>query len=298
VQEISSFNLNKSTDRFLLLLQTVNLFRILKVYMARIDQYKGPIFPYNRFVRVIRPGNIELFFYNNKVKKTITNLEERAPFCNQDHLKQIYTILNENHTLHHKLKNHNVIGCIKFDFHVLDGARAMDILLSPLCRPHKIDTFKQILKCLAHMANGLFFLHNKDILHRDLRWANVLYDHNKEAYLIHDFEHSAVVNSKNDHSLVDLKFRTNLPCDFMKMDKNKYVYNKSTDIFSFGQMIEDALDGSVDCTAKSSMLYIPKVSMLVLDGEQSTKAKVVELVDKMMNKSEEDRPTAKTTKQM
>ncbi len=76
-----------------------------------------------------------------------------------------------------------------------------------------------------------------------------------------------------------------------------FIYNRATEMLSFGKMIEEALDGRVSCTSES-MLRIPNVSNIVCPDENEKKDKLVNLVTCLINESEAKRATAKMTRTM
>lgn len=162
--------------------------------------------------------------------KTVTDMQSRSTeLADVYELQSIYQALSEKHT--------GIIRCTKFKL-LRDGGYS--VTMKPLCMASKlIDDPLELINCFKQLAKGLCYLKSKKILHRDLRWNNVVHDKSTESYMIIDFEHAAL--KKDQPVIVSSTFRSNLPTCFMKKVGDKYEYDYSTEVVSFGQMIDHVL---------------------------------------------------------
>jgi serine/threonine protein kinase len=111
----------------------------------------------------------------------------------------------------------------------------MFIRLKPVCAPYTIKNLIDFGCSLVHIATGINSLHDNGFLHRDIRWANIVYDAENCRFLLIDFEHCSTVDESE--ILVD-DFSQYIPQVLKINDK----FTKRHDWWMFGKMIADALE--------------------------------------------------------
>jgi hypothetical protein len=288
---IREFDLHLIDERVRLVLTAINLYRIFNKYKSIIRDY-GKVFSRENFARfqVYRRPNssVTLTFQTHFLIKTISRMSQYKPARIVD-LETIYEVL-----IRKRREAVNIIKCIRYDKdYELD---LFSVTLEPICSPHVIrDTF-ELVKCLRHIANGLSFLHKNNILHRDLRWCNILYDKSARVYLINDFEHGAYLYKNQECAQIEPDFHSSVPVTSMRPtlepdDAPRYLYTKSTDMFSFGIMINNSVTESV--FSQSLRIFIEDQHEYVDVFE-----KIRPVANELLNPDEKLRPTADTAKNM
>lgn len=201
-------------------------------------------FPYPRGVWIDRAKKVQIKFdmHANFVLKKVRFNGGVYPYASQQDLDKIYDIIIETTKSRPMNVPLHIIRCSKKQ---TTETNTMTVTLLPFCYPRRISTFSELVKCFYHLSNGLLFLHTKRIVHRDLRWANVLYDSNHKEYLLHDFEHSAVLDTEEGFTRVTRDFKTNLEVDGLEiMPDGGYKYDIKSDLYAFGVMMRSALESS------------------------------------------------------
>ena len=169
---------------------------------------------------------IQFWPLDRTVVKSVTNLSTELTTI--DDLETIYAQLDAGNT--------GIIQCSKFK----RLSVGYSVTMKPLCWATKlIDDSLELINCCKQLTKGLCYLKTNKILHRDLRWNNVVYDKQTESYFIIDLEHAALDKGTAIH--VSSKFRSNLPINLMKQVGQLYEYNYATEVASFGLMIDHIL---------------------------------------------------------
>lgn len=68
------------------------------------------------------------------------------------------------------------------------------VKMKPVCLPHCVTTLKQALQLFIDICGALVSIHDKKLLHRDVRMSNVLFDSLNQRYLLTDFDHGGEDN--------------------------------------------------------------------------------------------------------
>jgi hypothetical protein len=289
---VREFDLNLVDERVRLVLTTINLYRVLNKYKAIIRDY-GQVFSrasFARFQAYRRPNShITLTFHTHFLIKTISRMSEYKPARIVD-LEAIYEVL-----IRKKREATNIIKCIRYDKdYELD---LFSVTLEPICTPHAIKSTFELVKCLRHLTSGLAFLHRNSILHRDLRWSNILYNKCTSMYMINDFEHGAYLQKNEDSTKILVDSHSSVPVTSMRPTlepdevTTRYLYNMSTEMFSFGTMISNAIRESV--FSQSLRIFIEDRHAHVDVFE-----KIQAIANELLNPDENLRPTAENLRNM
>jgi serine/threonine protein kinase len=90
-------------------------------------------------------------------------------------------------------------------------------------------TEKEILKLGIDICNALEFCHSKNIIHRDIKEANIFISNNNNSYKLGDFSVSKNI-SENTSAMTKVGTINYMPPEVLKGEK----YTKNTDIYSLG----------------------------------------------------------------
>ena len=171
-----------------------------------------------------------------KVIKISDNMEERFNFirCNIRELGMFHAM---NHTsVVHPISSQLVMkhGSMVKIIHEMKKARmSLDDLI---IGKKELIGMSDIIHALRGCALGLAYMHNNDIIHGDIKPANVLLDASYNS-LITDFTLTNFVGRSHDISFGTLYWRSP-ECLLQKS------YSKASDVWSFGVLILDCLYGT------------------------------------------------------
>ena len=280
---LREFDLTNIEERIELVILSIQI----AVLLVKFDRVLAATdkFPYQRGIWIDRIKNVQIKFdmHANFVLKKVrfNNTDGGYPYASQQDLDKIYDIIIETTKSRPKNVPMHIIRCSKKE---TTERNTMTITLSPFCYTRRISTFSELVKCFHHLSSGLLFLHTKRIVHRDLRWANVLYDCNNEEYLLHDFEHSAVLDTEESFTRVTRDFKTNLEVAGLEiMPDRSYKYDIKSDLYAFGMMMKLALESS------SAPIRLHMIEIGQLDDSPDLFRRVNEIVECLIHRTPAER---------
>jgi serine/threonine protein kinase len=152
-------------------------------------------------------------------------------------------------------------------------------------------TEQQIWKLIHDVASGLTYLHNKDIVHQDIKPDNILVDNNGN-YVITDFGISVIARRTLSKSVKYNTYNDSGTLAYMGPERfsKQPAPIKASDIWSFGAMIFEIITGYVPFGERGGALQkngaeIPEIS-------QPVSIELRTLVEQMLAMETWDRPTA------
>lgn len=211
----TEFNLGCVESRVEIVIMALNIAWCLRDYEMMEN---SAIFPFNCWIK--RNNGVEIFFGSDFVKKRI--LSDNYQLADLNILKKIYEAIIKGDIV-------NTIKCEEIK------TKPFEIKLTPICYPfgiYKIDSNEKLLLALKSVVAALVGLHSKGIVHRDIRWENVLFD--SENYLLTDFECAGKVDIVLPK---DLRKYGNIQYPEIFKDKNT-KYTKQVDLYLVGKLIE------------------------------------------------------------
>lgn len=140
-------------------------------------------------------------------------------------------------------------------------------------------------KILRQIAKTLEFIHKKDVVFRNLKLENILY--NGRQVVLHDFSLAVKVKSKQQlNELVG-------PIHFVAPEMIKGSYDQRADIWSFGVVAyvllygEYPFDGKDEATIMNKILYDKPDTR----SEHPKSQKVIDFIEMILKKKPEERPS-------
>ncbi|RIB04903.1 hypothetical protein C2G38_2221130 [Gigaspora rosea] len=136
-------------------------------------------------------------------------------------------------TLYDEMENYNVPFIDHLDQTNMEEKKTSFAVFSPKGVRHKPNSKEQLIKALHCVLTALKFLHEIDIMHRDLRWDNVLRFIDQDKWFIIDFDDACHTRSVTPN--IQLARDSHAP-EIFQPD-----HDESVDIWSVGYLIETAL---------------------------------------------------------
>ncbi len=199
---------------------------------------------------------------------------------------------SREYTITAQLQHNNLLIARHYDIH--DGS---PYLIMPYCSRGSLQgelyekgslPEEEIFKIIKDVAEGLHYLHNKDILHQDIKPDNVLiYDDGR--YMLTDFGistrmRSTLKKATSTKSALTLAYAP--PERYSENPEN----TKSGDIFSLGVMLYELATGDVPWDGNGGMVLLTGAQIPKIPNSYSNELR--NLVFACMSKAKEDRPAA------
>lgn len=158
----------------------------------------------------------------------------------------------------------------------------------PIHRPENsqnkaIDSVDELKKLVTHMADALHFLHRHHIIHRDVKTSNILYDAQKDAYILMDFELMMYeLGQSKSVNVYTVGFRDPVLACSRWHGYRDAIYGTELDMYALGQVIHHIIYGFPQMwrepwTSQFVRYGIPKGARLPKSMQQTLKQmKVVE----------------------
>jgi hypothetical protein len=218
------FELNKASERLRLSRCIVNMCKFIEPYKRIINSPSWHRFSFKIGSWIPRkPDGVWIYFDPDYAKKKIHNVSIYK-YAKVDHLKQLYGAIKAG-------KITNVIDCTELNHsETLDK---FEFQMRPVCPTYVVESLSDLCRILIDIATGVKSLHDNIFLHRDIRWPNVVYNHEKDKFVLIDFEHSSTVND----SVVDKGFSNFLAPALSQGG----TFTKDHDWYMFGILIKKAL---------------------------------------------------------
>ena len=151
---------------------------------------------------------------------------------------------------------------------------------------------KEIINALIQLLLGLSYIHDKKIVHRDIKTKNIFIQ-NKHTLRIGDFGIAKIFNSNNNNKNTNLNKMVGTPL-YMAPEcfKQNKKYSYKSDIWSLGCCIYEM------CNLKHAFegQFFPAVSIKISEGKRLPLNKIYStelrnIIDSMLNLNPRNRPT-------
>lgn len=152
-------------------------------------------------------------------------------------------------------------------------------------------TEDEIWKVLHDVASGLAYLHERDIVHQDIKPDNILVD-NIGNYVITDFGISAKARTTLRKSVAAASANSGGTIAYMGPERfgKEPAPIKASDIWSLGAMLFELMTGDTPFGEHGGLVQKSGAEIPTIKGDYSDELK--QLVEKMLSPEPWDRPTA------
>ncbi|KAG1698471.1 hypothetical protein DVH05_015013 [Phytophthora capsici] len=210
VEIIERYNLRDLRGRLSIFLALLNLSTLFRPVVGRIRplgiaEYKT----------IIRPNGVKIAFGENCVVKTypLTMPSDK--------------IISDLRDLHWQMKENAVPNVVELKS---TNMRKRSVELAPVGRQLPLENVHQLLMAMRDILRALVALHTIGLMHRDLRWENVLRYPDEDKWFLIDFDEGASSPAvKVDH----LKAETHAP-EILSSS----THTTMVDIWSVGYLLE------------------------------------------------------------
>ncbi len=207
--------------------------------------------------------------------------------------------LSEEYTRMQNLNHTNILKADHFD---RDGN--IPYLVMKFCGGGSLDKKigrmenEDVLKVIKDMASGLSYLHQCNIVHQDIKPANILIDDSSgtPVYVLSDFGISSKTKTRLSHSVNQKNQGTSMteayaPPEKFSSKKEDRRPDRKGDIFSFGISIYELVTGGLpfDELSTGRQLQYDDAEVDFDDIEDET---IRDIVERCMEPNKEDRPSA------
>ena len=207
--------------------------------------------------------------------------------------------LSEEYTRMQNLNHTNILKADHFD---RDGN--IPYLVMKFCGGGSLDKKigrmenEEVLKVIKDMASGLSYLHQCNIVHQDIKPANILIDDSSgtPVYVLSDFGISSKTKTRLSHSVNQKNQGTSMteayaPPEKFSSKKEDRRPDRKGDIFSFGISIYELVTGGLpfDELSTGRQLQYDDAEVDFDDIEDET---IRDIVERCMEPDKEDRPSA------
>ena len=207
--------------------------------------------------------------------------------------------LSEEYTRMQNLNHTNILKADHFD---RDGN--IPYLVMKFCGGGSLDKKigrmenEEVLKVIKDMASGLSYLHQCNIVHQDIKPANILIDDSSgtPVYVLSDFGISSKTKTRLSHSVNQKNQGTSMteayaPPEKFSSNKEDRRPDRKGDIFSFGISIYELVTGGLpfDELSTGRQLQYDDAEVDFDDIEDET---IRDIVERCMEPNKEDRPSA------
>jgi WNK lysine deficient protein kinase len=149
------------------------------------------------------------------------------------------------------------------------------------------DKLNHILKWSKQILNALIYIHQQDIIHRDLKCANILINNHDLKIFVSDFG-LATLKSKKKNSCVGT-------IEYMAPEIYENFYDEKVDIYAFGMCLLEMITNEIPYTECENIHQIYKKTITGILPESLNKIKnmkLKKLIKKLIGKKKH-RPSAK-----
>ena len=207
--------------------------------------------------------------------------------------------LSEEYTRMQNLNHTNILKADHFD---RDGN--IPYLVMKFCGGGSLDKKigrmenEEVLKVIKDMASGLSYLHQCNIVHQDIKPANILIDDSSgtPVYVLSDFGISSKTKTRLSHSVNQKNQGTSMteayaPPEKFSSKKEDRRPDRKGDIFSFGISIYELVTGGLpfDELSTGRQLQYDDAEVDFDDIEDET---IRDIVERCREPNKEDRPSA------
>ncbi|TMW65829.1 hypothetical protein Poli38472_003594 [Pythium oligandrum] len=166
---IEEYDLSEHNGRLTFFLALLNLSTLFRPVLQLIRPLTIPEYGVE-----VRQNGVELYFGKDSVIK-----EYPASMPSGSIIKKLATL----HTLMAKHRVPNVVTLVK------SSMKKKRVELKPIGRAEPPSDLKQLLTALCDILTALVALHSIGVMHRDLRWENVIkYENGPDKWFLIDFD--------------------------------------------------------------------------------------------------------------
>ncbi|GLE00908.1 hypothetical protein PINS_up009705 [Pythium insidiosum] len=214
---IDQYNLSYLLGRLSFLLALLNLSTLFKPIVKLIQPLGYP-----QYGILTRPNGVRLAFGETCVTKTYPQGMATD------------AIINKLKTVHRQMKAHSVPNVATL---IMANLKKRCVSLAPLGLVQAPKTVRQLVTALQDILKALVALHELNLMHRDLRWDNVMkYEQDQDQWFLIDFDEAAT--SPASHGAEHLNPNSHAP-------EITSPHSVKVDIWGVGHLIETLAVGDL-----------------------------------------------------
>lgn len=206
------FNLLQLIDRLKVICVVINIIRIMVTIKEILPSDVLPL------GRVQQKGNRKTIFLDNMVEKQISSFKDLYSFTNIDTLIHIYELAKNNR------------GLVQAkEFPIVKKGGTYKVVLETQGFHRLPRTESDLQNIIRDILNGLVVFHKAGIVHRDIRWPNILQVANGE-YVLIDLEHAGLTGE-----IPQFEMLTGWSSDTLENGR----YTCASDMYQIGKLFDE-----------------------------------------------------------
>jgi serine/threonine-protein kinase len=153
--------------------------------------------------------------------------------------------------------------------------------LSPYCKPDNLMEMHKVISIVARSAEGLDFAHKQNIVHQDIKPANIMYEPESDTVKITDFGIAHITDSSKTKTGTVLGTPSYMSPEQLA---GKQVDGRS-DLFSLGVMLYQMLCGALPFKADSMASLMFKITNEEAVDIRTVRAEIPQALAAIVNKA-------------
>jgi WNK lysine deficient protein kinase len=171
---------------------------------------------------------------------------------------------------------------------VITGGSLKDFITKFYESMNENNQLNHILKWCKQILKALIYMHEQDVIHRDLKCANILINNEDLKIFVGDFGLATLKSKKKGKSCVGT-------IEYMAPEMYEDVYDEKVDVYAFGMCLLEMITNEIPYMECESIHQIYKKTVSGILPESLNKIKnmkIKKLIKKLIGKKEH-RPSAK-----
>lgn len=253
---------------------------------------------YGRYLEELGSGSYKIVYkgidYDDEMKEiawNVINVEKLSKREKERVVSEINILLNLDHDNIIKIKAvwyNNKKQEVTFITDVITGGCLKDFISHFYKNITENEKLVHVLKWSKQILKALLYIHEQDLIHRDLKCTNILINNEDLKIFVSDFGLSTFKSKNKAKSCVGT-------IEYMAPEMYEEDYDEKVDIYAFGMCLLEIITNEIPYIECESIHQIYKKTVNGVLPESLNKLnnkKIKKLIKKLIGKKE-DRPSAK-----